>query len=81
MQAGGHFVHGYFALDMKLHAGNSGGVNFAWYVMDSITPTNKDIRHSELDMEFYGNTTAKTIMLATNVFAGGKQNLVQVSDQ
>lgn len=35
MESPSHFINGYWALDMKLPAGNSGGVNFAWYVLAS----------------------------------------------
>lgn len=77
MESPDHFAYGQFSLDMKLPKGNTGGVNFAWYVMDSVSPTNKDLRHSEIDMEFYGNKTEDTVMLALNVFCGGKQNLAQ----
>lgn len=78
MQAPGHFQTGDFSLDMQIPAGNSGGVNFAWYLMDTISPTNKDPKHSEIDFEIYGNTTAGTVLLTTNVFANGMQNLAQV---
>lgn len=49
--------------------------------MDSISASNKDLDHAEIDMEFYGNTTSDTVMLALNVFCGGKQNLAQVSSR
>lgn len=78
MQAPGHFLNGIFSMDIKLPPGNSGGVNFAWYLMDTTTPTNKDKRHCEIDVELYGYKSPSKVLLALNVFAQGKQNLAQV---
>lgn len=65
-------------MDIKLPPGNSGGVNFAWYLMDTTTPSNKDKRHCEIDVELYGYRSPNKVLLALNVFAQGKQNLAQV---
>nr|CCD17873.1 xyloglucan endotransglucosylase/hydrolase [Micrasterias denticulata] len=77
MQIPNHYLTGQFSMDMKLPAGNSGGTATTFYLLDSITPTNKDPRHSEVDIEFFGNTTGNPMLFATNIFCGGFQNLAQ----
>lgn len=78
MQASKHYINGIFSLSMKLPAGNTTGVVYAWYLMDTLSKSNKDDNHSEIDVEIYGGGNATQAMLATNIFCNGKQNLVQV---
>lgn len=73
-----HFISGHFSMDMKLPKGNSGGTILSFYLMDTVTKSNTELAHSEIDIEFYGNTSSKFIQMSTNVYADGHQNLAQV---
>lgn len=74
-----HFSAGRFSMDMKLPKGNSGGTIMSFYLMDTISKgVNSQFNHSEIDIEFYGNTSSNLIQLSTNVFTQGHQNLAQV---
>jgi len=47
-------------------------------VLLAVTVSNQEFAHSEIDIEFYGNTFSNLIQLSLNVYADGHQNLAQV---
>ena len=68
------FSGGIFTSTMKLMKGFSAGiVGTVFLTSISQTSTEKQMKtHDEIDFEFLGNVEPSKIILATNIFAGGK---------
>lgn len=77
MQGASLYEHGVFSVGIKFMKGNTQGTVTAFYLIDTVSKSNKDKDHFEIDIEFYGQPNSTDTVMATNVFFSGRQNLAQ----
>jgi len=72
-QARSHYFYGTFSVGQAQAHRVDWGTLLAFYLVAPGSSSNKDVNHSEVDMELYGSENGRQVVFATSLFTGASR--------